>query len=356
VSITSPVSGVNTTSHTEYSEHTVQNGEQQSGPDFSSVLADIIREETTRVGIAAGAGVSGMPGMPGMPSGFMPVQNHGLEEMILSAASSGQTSDAQAALLMLCIMMQTSMDGAFSMMMQIMASMLSQLQGDTEDLRKSVMLSDYDPYVLDTIDRGVFGTRISSISNLTGNAVLPIEFWKPTTPSVTSNEDNRSPERYRSVINQFRVETAERYRPQREGNTYCNIFVWDVTSAMGAEIPHYTDPVTGEARYYPDIRGARSMGAIATCSWLATHGESYGWREVDAETAQMHANQGRPAITSAGSIGHVQIVCPSLNGEYDPVKGVTIAQAGSRVTNYTHISSIYGANTLKNNIRYWIHD
>jgi len=67
------------------------------------------------------------------------------------------------------------------------------------------------------------------------------------------------------------------------------------------------------------------MGAIAMDKWLAEHGGKYGWQEVDARTAQMHANQGRPAVTTAGSIGHVQMVVPSRDGSFDPVRGVTIA-------------------------------
>jgi hypothetical protein len=98
------------------------------------------------------------------------------------------------------------------------------------------------------------------------------------------------------------------------------------------------------------------MGAIAMCEWLETHGPAHGWREVDAETAQMHANEGKPAVTSAGSLGHVQMVCPSRDGGFDPIRGVSIAQAGRIVTNYSHISSIYGANALRNSVRYWIHE
>jgi hypothetical protein len=283
-----------------------------------------MRDGMMRTVATAGSGLAGMPG------GFMPVQNHGIEQAIIDAASSGQIDDAQVALFMLMMMMSGSQDGEFSMLMQMMATMIMQFQGDKDALRGNAMSADFHP--------------------------LPVEHWRPTTPAITSGAHNRSPAIYRSVIDQFRVETAERYRPFRNGSTYCNIFVWDATRAMGAEIPHYTDPATGEPRYYPDIRGARSMGAIATCEWLRTHGPAYGWREVDAETAQLHANQGRPAITSAGSLGHVQMVIPSRDGEFDPIRGVAIAQAGRIVTSYSHISSIYSGNALANSVRYWIHD
>ena len=321
----------------------------QPGAGFADVFANAMKDQLASVSVTAGGGLSGMP------IGYLPTQNQGIEQAIAAAASSGQVDDAQIALLMLCMMMQTNQDGEFSMLMNMMGSMLMQVQGDKEALRGNVMSSDYDPYVLDAIDIGAFGARIPGISG-SGLALAPVEQWRPTSPVVTSDVSARSPGLYRAVINQFQVETAERYRPFRNGKTYCNIYVWDVTSAMGAEIPLYTDPETGRPRRYPDTKGAKSMGAVAMDQWLGTYGPDYGWREVDAMTAQMHANQGKPAVTSAGSLGHVQIVCPSSDGGFDSIRGVAIAQAGRIVSNYTHISSIYGGNAMNKNVRYWIHD
>ena len=341
------ITGINAAAYTEYTETPAATTDPQTELDFTAALAEALKDEAARMSVTAGTGMSGM-------QGYMPLQSQGLEQMILSAASSGQVSDAQTALFMLCMMMQSNQDGEFSMLMQMMASLLTNIQDESQKLRDSVMSSDYDPYVLDTVDNGVFGTRISAIAG-PGGAILPVEAWRPATPAVKSYEDNRSPELYRAVINQFNVETSERYRPGRNDSTYCNIFVWDVTRAMGAEIPHYTDPETGEPRYYPDTKGAKSMGAIATDEWLQKYGQYYGWQEVDAETAQMHANEGKPAVTSAGSLGHVQIICPSRDGEYDPVRGVTVAQAGRIVTNFEYISGTFSA-AGRQNVRYWIHN
>ena len=342
------ITAVNTSVITEIPESPAVNNTTQASADFSAALAGAMKDEATRFSVSAGGKLSGMPGE------YMPMQGQGIEQMILTAASTGQVSDAQIALFMLCTMMQTNQDGEFSMLMQMMASMIAQIEGEAQALRDAVMNSEYDPYVLDTVDGGVFGTNTSSISG-PGGAILPVEAWRPTIPAVTSDIDNRNPGLYRSIINQFNVETAERYRPGRNDSTYCNIFVWDVTRAMGAEIPHYTDPATGEPRYYPDTKGAKSMGAIATDEWLQKYGQDYGWREVDAGTAQMHANEGKPAVTSAGSLGHVQVVCPSYDGKYDNIRGATVAQAGRIVSNYTNISSIYGT-ASQQNVKYWIHN
>ena len=315
-------------------------------PDAS---ADLLRDELRRMSITAGA--SGTP----LPGGFGVMQNQGLEDAVYAAMSSGDVSDANIAMLMLVMLMSTSEGGDFSMLMPLMTTLLGQFESEKGALRDTVMNSNRDPYVLDMIDMQLFGATVPEIS-LTGRAVIPVEAWRPTTPAITSSVVNRSPELYRAVVAQHDVENAERYRPFRNGNTYCNIFMWDVTRAMGAEIPHYVDPDTGTPRYYPDTKGARGQTAFRIDNWLREHGPLYGWREVDARAAQMHANQGKPAVTTAGTIDHVQVVVPSRDGGYDPVKGVTIAQAGKIVSNYMHITDIYSKNAMNNNVRYFVHD
>ena len=66
----------------------------------------------------------------------------------------------------------------------------------------------------------------------------------PTTPPVQSDASNRSVAIYNNVINQFAVGVNPRYQPSTNA-TYCNIFAWDVTRAMNAEIPHWYDTTTG---------------------------------------------------------------------------------------------------------------
>ncbi|MCL2151646.1 MAG: hypothetical protein FWH57_01605 [Oscillospiraceae bacterium] len=353
---TNIATGINVAGYTDIAREAAATMEaSRPGTAFQTILDGAMGNPKKNAGIAAGEGIPGMLEIPGISAGYLPIQNQEVEQAIMEAVSSGQIDDAHSAILMLCMIMQSNQDGEFAMLMQLMASMLTQIQGDAETLRNDVMSSEYDPYVLDTIDKGVFNTGVQNLLG-TGGAIVPVEHWKPAIPVVTSDLQSRSPERYRAVIEQFHVDYAERYKPFRNGNTYCNIFVSDVTSAMGAQIPLYTDPLTGQPRDYPDIKGAKSMGAVAMDQWLNEHGATYGWREVDAETAQMSANRGIPAVTTAGGMGHVQIVCPSRNGEYDPVRGVTVAQAGRIVTNYTHITSIYGANSLNNSVKYWIHD
>ena len=176
---------------------------------------------------------------------------------------------------------------------------------------------------------------------------IPAAASKAVTPYVTSSAYNRSAALLRKVINQFNVTTNPRYEVNKKGygDTYCNIFVWDVTRAMGAEIPHYIDPQTKEPVYYPNTDGARELNANGIYDWLAQKGAQYGWKEVTAEQAQLLANQGRPVVTAKKNYsghGHVQVVCPSADGVYNSARGVTVAQAGSKLTNYSSMSLLYG--------------
>jgi hypothetical protein len=188
--------------------------------------------------------------------------------------------------------------------------------------------------------------------------MLPEMAWIPTSPAVTGDSSCRSPELLERIIGQFGVESSARYTPYKNGSdTYCNIFVWDVTSALGAEIPHYVDAQTGQPRRYPDTAGARELDANGTYRWLSVHGSRYGWTEVSAETAQEYANRGYPAVTAwynpAGA-GHVQVVRPSKDGAYDAGRGVAVAQAGRTNREYMYTSSMYGRSSLSQ-VRYFIH-
>lgn len=180
----------------------------------------------------------------------------------------------------------------------------------------------------------------------------------PVSPGITGDSSIRTPERYACVINQFGVETNPRYAVNQKGrgDTYCNIFVWDVTSAMNAEIPHYYNAKTGEPMKRGD-ENASEMNANAMFDWLKEHGGEYGWREVTAGEAQNLANSGRPVVTALkrpGAHGHVQVVRPSKDGAFNGEKGVTVAQAGSNLTNCSYISDLLGSSSLSK-VSYFAH-
>ncbi len=170
--------------------------------------------------------------------------------------------------------------------------------------------------------------------------------WIPVDAPVKGDPAHRSAADYNNVINQFAVGSNPRYTP-RGGNTYCNIFVWDVTRAMGAEIPHWVDANGAPTR----VGGGRELNANATSDWLHQHGAQHGWRKVSAAEAQRLANEGHPAVASwknPGGIGHIAMVRP---GEIN-ANGPTIAQAGARNINNTHVRNTFGNAPVE----YWVND
>ncbi len=262
----------------------------------------------------------------------------------------------KSSLLMLCMMLAQSGGQynplAFSLMSRL-ASMVGQMQPvEKEELRKETMDAEVEHEVLDKVDQDVF-------RHVPDAERYPYEAWRACTPAVTNAAGERSAQSLRAVIAQFGVETNGRYEVNKRGrdDTYCNIFAWDVTGAMGAEVPHYIDRATGDIRTYPDTKGASELSANATYDWLAQHGGRYGWKRVSEEEAQALANAGRPAVgvyKNPSGHGHIQVVCPSRDGAFNAEKGVTVAQAGSNLTEYAYTADLSRRDRSK--IAYYAHE
>ena len=178
------------------------------------------------------------------------------------------------------------------------------------------------------------------------NYSIPKQAYKPVIPQKTNAQGERSAEAYNEVMDAFQVATNPRYQP-RNGDTWCNIYVWDVTTAMGCEIPHYYNKKTGEpmtrdqclknpGTYY-------EMSANRMTKWLEKYGAQYGWVECDEATAISQANQGMPTVTVGTDTGHVAMVAPQADGE----TGVMISQAGGRNFNHGKLSSGFGKHPVK---------
>lgn len=323
---------------------------EESGGGFpDEEAAEIVNEETSGA-VAPATTVSGL-GVEGN------IRTSG------EAEASGGMDNSQI-VMMFMMMIMSSMAGSgsdASLIYPALMSLMSQFMdssgssGDAE--RTTETVQGWDRKYSASSWNGEIKNAAQPTVSVTGSAVVPVNAWVATSPAVVSIEGARSPDNLRAVIDQFNVESATRYTPYRNGATYCNIFVWDVTSAMGCEVPHYVDAVTGEPRTYPDVSGARELDANGVAGWLADSGAGYGWREVSEAEAQALANEGQAVVgawKNNGGIGHVQIVCPSADGTYDASRGPAIAQAGSRNTNYTYQSNIYGAQR-RQSIRYYAH-
>lgn len=164
--------------------------------------------------------------------------------------------------------------------------------------------------------------------------------WLPVTAPITSGPGDRRAPLLDLVIRQFQVAVNPRYKAnqQARGETYCNIFVWDVTRALAAEIPHW---VIGDGETSSPGNG-RELDANAVNAWLNRCSPRYGWTRVTAGEAHAAALQGRPAVASwlnPTGIGHVAVIRPM---PAHPTQGVPIAQAGSVNSDTLYLADGFG--------------
>jgi len=222
-------------------------------------------------------------------------------------------------------------------------------------------------------------------------------------PGKLNRVGGRGPDAYNQVINQFNVgqNTANssggystttynaRYNQTRNSTggvtaTYCNIFNWDVMTAMGVHFPHWAQPngsfitpVSGWAQvqtpYIPPpgtttgTAGLNEVNANMLYEWMRKYGVNYGWTEVTATFAQNRANNGFPTVTvhrnnSDSSSGHVQVVRPESGSYvYSSANSCVVAQAGSSNFNYGNVRTAYssGIPTTSSHtyaLKYYTHD
>ncbi len=178
----------------------------------------------------------------------------------------------------------------------------------------------------------------------------------PTKPPLRGDASSRSQALYDQVLNQFAAGHNPRYA-HRGRSTYCNIFVWDVTRAMGAEVPHWVDDAGNPVGF----NKGHEMNANATNRWLNKHGARFGWRKVTLEQGQALANQGKPVVASwrnpkPKGIGHIAMIRP---GDLDPEAGPWLAQAGAVNSNRVRMfksKNNRGIWRRSTNVEVWAHD
>lgn len=305
----------------------------QGNSSFAALMASQMMNSSLSGGSSA-SGEGLFPASDNMMLGnvFTQMSADSLSDML-----SGE-GDSKNMLMLFCTMLSCG-QGMNEGMGAMMASLAKALKGKSSDevdgLRQSLLSSsEYSYGVRNQANQALFSTYESEDR-------YPYAAGKAVTPLYTSQPGERNGAVYRRVLDQFNVENNPRYAVNKRGvgDTYCNIYVWDATRAMGAEIPHYIDPATYEPRYYPDTKGARELNVPGMCDWLNKKGGEYGWFTVSDQQAQAMANAGYPVIALTQS--HVSMVSPSADGQFDPKRGVAIAQAGSKLINSGYISQVY---------------
>jgi hypothetical protein len=108
------------------------------------------------------------------------------------------------------------------------------------------------------------------------------DVWKAIVAPVQSVHGQRSGATYARVLAQFNVGTNPRYEPDGPEKNRGHIFIWDVTRAMGCEIPHFV--------------GAKELSLSQTCDWLRHEGPMRGWRKVSDNDVFGAAQAGYPLI------------------------------------------------------------
>jgi hypothetical protein len=163
------------------------------------------------------------------------------------------------------------------------------------------------------------------------------DLWKAINAPLQSREGRRTADLYKQVINQFAAGTNPRYEPEDPNRPRAHIFVWDVTRAMNAEIPHFVGP--------------RELSLSQTCDWLRHEAPMRGWRRADAEGAAAAANAGKPAVAipKDSSVKALAMVRP---GELGPDGRPRFAAAGIKRGNDLSVQEALGVMAVE----YFVHE
>ena len=184
-----------------------------------------------------------------------------------------------------------------------------------------------------------------------------------------------------AIVETLNVSTSARYQPGG-GKTFCNIYAYDVVTAMGGYLPRvwWTDrawrkieagaEIVTQAEYRRLQREGESvenvvapiygqtvdeLNANSLNQWMRTRGAGFGWSEAaDMTAAQQAANGGSIVIIlashrQAGHSGHVSVVLaesPDHQAQRDEHGQVVVplqSQAGSRNFKYSASSGAPGS-------------
>ena len=151
-----------------------------------------------------------------------------------------------------------------------------------------------------------------------------------------------------AVVETLNVENSDRYEPEPGGPTYCNIYAYDVISALGGYLPRvwWNDDVIERIRNGEVVEPVygetiHEMNANALTQWFIDYGAEFGWEQAgDMTEAQNAANNGELGIIVAANenprrSGHITVIMPE-----------TLAEAGTPGTPGTEATRDEEGNVL----------
>lgn len=122
------------------------------------------------------------------------------------------------------------------------------------------------------------------------------DVWKAVQAPVVSREGKRSRALYEQVVKQFGITVNPRYDDDAPGKPRGHIFVWDVSRAMGCEIPHFV--------------GAKELTLAQTCDWVRHEGPMRGWRRVSDLWETLETGKMVVAIPKQPTVKQIAVVAP----------------------------------------------
>lgn len=182
-----------------------------------------------------------------------------------------------------------------------------------------------------------------------GPAWLPPQPWADFTAPLTSGSVSRSAELLERVLDQFEVEHATRYQPTTS-QTWCNIYVWDGTKALGCEIPHFVNGGVGEngcKRLHASEQRANDLPRYLD----GDKGKRNGWAPCSEEEAARRVALGFPVVgvwVNLKGSGHT-VMCRGPKPGDPP--GLYASGAGRVPTAYGPIAEMLPAPR-----QFWTHD
>jgi hypothetical protein len=178
--------------------------------------------------------------------------------------------------------------------------------------RASYIATPTDPGTLKAAEEEAW---IDPDYNPDGSSPLPEclgrETWRALKAPFTSKEGKRTKESYEQAYKQFAIGFNDRYDEDAPGKPRGHIYVWDVSKAMGCEIPHFA--------------GARELTLVQTIDWLRHEGPMRGWLKIAETEAANHANKGMMVVVIPRDmkVRQIAIVAP-----HDAKGGLLVTGAG----------------------------
>lgn len=139
-----------------------------------------------------------------------------------------------------------------------------------------------------------------------------------------------------AIADALMVESAARYQPEGDGDTFCNVWAFDMVTALGGYLPRvwYLDENDRFLRHGQTADPARTAQVRANdlYDWMQEWGAEFGWAEVlgGAQAAQAEANSGHLVVILGRTVADDASEVPT-NATYTAAPGhVSVVMAESR--------------------------